>query len=295
MSDSPGLAALLADMAKTNTAPLWNLYANQLTREPRAPDDAYHWQWEVLAPLLERALVEVPMEHAERRVLLLSNPVFAPKTATTTHLQGGIQILNPGDHAPAHRHAAAAVRLVMEGQGAFTTVNSQRCLMEPGDLVLTPAWCWHEHVHPGSGPIAWFDGLDVPLVQALSSSFLEFGPIRDLPPTLPASVAESGLLPPEEELGERFRYHSPRFRYSGRWVVEALNVTVPHAVDGSRLLRYTNPVHGGPVMATLDCYALALAQGKPTLPYRSTANAIAVVVKGCGTSTVGDKTFAWRK
>jgi gentisate 1,2-dioxygenase len=28
--------------------------------------------------------------------------------------------------------------------------------MEEGDLVITPGWTWHEHVHKGSGPM--FDG-----------------------------------------------------------------------------------------------------------------------------------------
>jgi gentisate 1,2-dioxygenase len=23
--------------------------------------------------------------------------------------------------------------------------------MEPGDLILTPRWSWHGHVHPGGG------------------------------------------------------------------------------------------------------------------------------------------------
>ena len=54
------------------------------------------------------------MEHAERRVLLLANPAFAPQPYTTTNLQAGLQILQPGDHAAPHRHTVAALRFVMQ-------------------------------------------------------------------------------------------------------------------------------------------------------------------------------------
>jgi gentisate 1,2-dioxygenase len=272
------LRALVADMAEAHASPLWSLYASQLTREPRAPDDARHWPWATMQPLLHRALAHVPMEHAERRVLLLSHPAFAPRTATTTNLQGGLQVLAPGDRAPPHRHAAAAVRFVMSGQGAFTTVNGVRCPMAPGDLVLTPAWCWHEHEHPGSEPIVWFDGLDVPLVQALSTAFLEFGPV---PAAIDATAAPAA---PE-----------PRFHHSGAAAAEALAATPPSAADGSRTWRYTDPRTGGPVTPTLDAQALGLAPGRPTVPQRSTANAIAVVVQGQGESTVGERTIRWRR
>ena len=42
-----------------------------------------------------------------------------------------------------------ALRFVMEGKGAYTVVDGKSCLMEEGDLVITPGWTWHEHVHKG--------------------------------------------------------------------------------------------------------------------------------------------------
>jgi len=47
--------------------------------------------------------------------------------------------------------------------------------MRAGDLLLTPSWHWHGHHHVGDEPMAWLDGLDIPLVKKLDASFFEFG------------------------------------------------------------------------------------------------------------------------
>ena len=54
------------------------------------------------------------------------------------------QIVMPGEIARAHRHSAAALRLIIEGRGGYTVVNGKRVPMFPGDLVLTPNWSWHD-------------------------------------------------------------------------------------------------------------------------------------------------------
>ena len=63
--------------------------------------------------------------------------------------------------------------------------------------------------------------------------------------------------------------------------------------DGAKLLRYVNPLTGGAVMPTLDCYAMRLMKGQATADRRTTWNAICMVVAGEGTSTIGDETIEW--
>ena len=46
-------------------------------------------------------------------------------------------------------------------------------LMEPGDLVLTPNWTWHDHFNPGKNNIVWLDVLDSHLNNYLDTSFHE--------------------------------------------------------------------------------------------------------------------------
>jgi gentisate 1,2-dioxygenase len=55
-------------------------------------------------------------------------------------LVANIQIVMPGEIARAHRHSAAALRLIIEGRGGYTVVNGERVPMFPGDLVLAPNW-----------------------------------------------------------------------------------------------------------------------------------------------------------
>jgi gentisate 1,2-dioxygenase len=70
---------------------------------------------------------------------------------------------------------------------------------------------------------------------------------------------------------------------------------VPSGEDGSREIRYTNPLNNGPVMPTIDCYAVRLESGQPTQRRRSTASTICHVVEGSGRSVIGDKTIDWSR
>src|SRR5205085_1918986 len=68
------------------------------------------------------------------------------------------------------------LRFVVEGSGAWTTVDGVRLNMAPGDLVLTPAYAWHDHQNNSDEPMTWFDGLDLPLACYLDAQFFEFSP-----------------------------------------------------------------------------------------------------------------------
>ena len=79
----------------------------------------------------------------------------------------------PHEVAPAHRHSQSALRFVLDGRGAYTTVNGERTLMHPGDFIITPYMAWHDHGNDTDEPMFWLDGLDIPLIQFLDASFVE--------------------------------------------------------------------------------------------------------------------------
>lgn len=292
---APVAPDFLAAMAAKAVMPLWDRYHQLLRAEPQAPDRPFLWRWTELQPFIDRAAAEVTMDKAERRVLMLVNPDFGGKVITTTNLFAGIQILGPGESARSHRHTASALRLVMEGDGGATIVDGQNCPMEPGDLILTPNWAWHEHVNKGQGRVVWLDGLDLPLSAYLGAIFAEGGAAYDLRTNLAklsaGALAEGGLAPaiPFDD-----KQHSPMFRYPWHRVVAALAAAPDHG-DGSRRVHYTNPVDGGPVMPTMDCYAWRIERNRPTAKYRTTANAVCLAVEGEGTSSIGGATIEWRK
>ena len=79
---------------------------------------------------------------------------------------------------PSHRHTQTAFRFVVEGEGVWTNVEGDPVAMRRGDLLLTPGWHFHEHHNTTDHPMAWIDGLDIPLVSQLDAGFFEFGPGR---------------------------------------------------------------------------------------------------------------------
>jgi gentisate 1,2-dioxygenase len=269
-----------------NVTPLWETTAHRVAdNTPRA----YHWKWQVLRPLIDRAIAVTGLENAERRVLALTNPDAIGGRNTTTNLNGCLQVLMPGESARPHRHTANALRFVLEGSGATTQVDGKTCPMREGDLVITPGMSWHAHSHAGSAPIVWFDALDVPLHQYLGTAVFEPGPPKELPKTAEdAAFAIPNIVP---EVADA-RPYSPVFRYPKDATLAALGAA-PLARDGSHKIRYVNPLTGGPVMSLLDCTMARIDAGAETLPFRSTANALGVVIEGSGVSRVGRETFAW--
>jgi gentisate 1,2-dioxygenase len=183
-----------------------------------------------------------------------------------------------------------ALRFVMSGSGALTVVDGKACPMEMGDLVTTPGWCWHEHVHRGEGPIVWLDVLDASLHRYLGTDAFEPGPPNTYPQLAPDSAFTSALLVPETT-GPRQEY-SPVFRYPWGQAAAAVS-NAPLGPDGARRVRYANPVDGGPVMAFLDCSLVELAPGAETASFRTTASAVCCVVEGSGASRIGREDISW--
>lgn len=287
---------LIAAMASKHLRPLWDLYKTLNTREPRFFEPMI-WPWSEMEPLIARAAAEVDMAHAERRALMLEHPGLAGTTFTTPTLSAALQILEPGEHAHAHRHTLAALRFIVTGDGAITTTEGKDCLMEPGDLVLTPSWTWHKHRHPGKKRAVWLDGLDAPLCTALGTVFFDHGPSpsdSELARKESDAALACGAVAPQSEVIAHEHAYSPLFRYPWASVSAALDAMAP-AIDGSRRIRYVNPTNGGPVMPTIDCFAERFTVGKTTHPSRTTATAIVVVAEGEGHSQIGAKQFSWKK
>jgi gentisate 1,2-dioxygenase len=278
--------AFHAAMAAVNVSPLWEREA-RITK----PEPAHVWRWRELDPLIDQAVKATSMTEAERRVLMLNNPVFreGEQKGANVNLSVNLQVLMPGESARPHRHTMNALRFVLEGEGVTTIVEGKPCPMLPGDMLLTPGWTWHEHHHKGSKRCVWVDALDVPFHDYMRNAVFEPGPSHDITP-LPADEAfNSPGLVPQCPVATPY---SPLFRYPWESAVRAL-ASLPAAPDGSRRLRYTNPVTGGATMATLDCDVLQLGKGQATRAERTNGNIVCVVVEGEGESTIGDDVIGW--
>src|SRR6516165_3173087 len=242
--------------------------------EPRSEAVAYLWRWRDLRPQAIRAAELVGTQQAERRVLRLTNPKLSGAASNT--LVADIQIVMPGEIARAHRHSAAALRLIIEGRGGYTVVNGERVPMFPGDLVLTPNWTWHDHANDTDGPMIWLDGLDTPLVRMLEAGFYE------------------EYHHERQEFGaggnaSRWRYPMSEMRTA---LQRAADASSGAAGDGT-VLEYTNRETGGPVMPTIACHMQLLRPGEQTRACRRVCCTNYHVVEGVGYSMVGDRRLDW--
>jgi gentisate 1,2-dioxygenase len=282
-----------------NLAPLWEQLHSLVTRTPASKCQPVHWDYRKVRPFLDEAGRLITAEEAVRRVLILENPGLRGQAAATTSLYAGLQMILPGEIAPPHRHTQAAIRLILEGEGAYTSVDGEKTLMQRGDFIITPAWHWHEHGNESAAPMVWLDGLDVPMVAMLDASFAEHA--GDLAAPIPArrggeSKARFGsnLLPVDHQPASP---SSPLFKYPYAETLDALRAVgagnAPDACHGHKL-RYANPVDGGYPMPTMGAFIQLLPAGFASAPYRCTAGTVFAVIEGGVEVEVGGQHFTAR-
>lgn len=257
-----------------NLVPLWPSLRGVLPPgKPRPNTRATFWSYQAIRPLLLRAGELTPIEKAERRVLVLANPGHGlEKMQASAAIYLGMQLLLPGEWAPSHRHTPNAVRMVVEGEGAWTTVDGEKCPMRRGDLILTPTGLWHEHGHDGTQPVIWLDVLDLPMVYYMEASYHVNGERQAVRPGRgDRSYARGGLVPTPAFARSDKAY--PMLRYpwvDARAALESLAGDRPD-LDAVQVT-YANPETGGDAQNILGFYALMLRPGQTlALPARSPA------------------------
>lgn len=278
-------ADYLNALASCSLAPLWPQMRALLPRQsPAGRTRACHWRYADLRPLLLEAGRLTPVEKAERRVLVLADPGRGTDAMQlSASIYCGMQLLLPGELAPAHRHTPSAARIVVEGHGALTVVDGEPCPMEPGDLILTPGGMWHEHRHEGSEPVIWLDALDLPLFVDLEASYAQ-DPASD--------ASETTTLSPWSAQALRERY--PRLRFAWRDMRAQLD---ERAADGGVQhveIEYLHPGTGASCLHTLGFTAIRLEAGSRWAPHRRSASAAFHVVEGTGRTRIDDAVFEWK-
>ena len=276
-------ADYVAALEAQNLVPLWpNLRGVMPAGKPIPQTRATHWPYAAIRPLLLQAGELTPIEKAERRVLVLANPGHGlNKMQASAAMYLGMQLLLPGEWAPAHRHTPNAVRMVVEGEGAWSTVDGEKCPMLPGDLILTPTGLWHEHGHDGNDPVIWLDVLDLPLVYYMETSYhVDGGGQAVKSGHGERSYSRGGLLP--SPVFERSSSSYPMLRYpwaDARYALESLANNRP-ALQEVRVT-YANPQTGAHAENILGFYALMLRPGQTlALPTRSPATVFHLIEGG---------------
>jgi gentisate 1,2-dioxygenase len=277
-----------------NLVPLWPSLRGVLP--PHVPTRNTHaicWPYASIKPLLLQAGELTPIEKAERRVLVLANPGHGlEKMQASAAIYLGMQLLLPGEWAPAHRHTPNAVRVVVEGESAYTTVNGEKCVMQRGDLILTPTGQWHEHGHDGDKPVVWLDVLDLPLVYYMEASYHVNGPRQTVKPDRgDVTYAQGGVVPSVDfERAPDKPYPMLRYPWAqARATLSALAQSQPNLQ--SVQITYTNPETGGHAQNILGYYAQMLRPGQMLkLPVRSPAM-VFHLIEGAADVQMSDQRF----
>jgi gentisate 1,2-dioxygenase len=295
--ETPERRAFYDRIDKQNMTALWTVMGALMTPEPKSGCQPALWRFgEIRKAMLEAGKL-ITAKEAERRVLVLENPGLRGQSRITTSLYAGVQLVMPHEVAPAHRHSQSALRFVLEGAGAHTSVDGERTMMHPGDFIITPFMAWHDHGNETDEPMFWLDGLDMPIIQLLDASFVERLGEDEQPIGKPLGYSSArygaNLLPVDAHNG---RSTSPIFNYPYARTREALaelaKADRPDACHGIKM-RYTNPVTGDHAMPTMGTFIQLLPKGFKTARYRATDATVFVAMEGSGRTRVGEEVLDW--
>jgi gentisate 1,2-dioxygenase len=269
---------------------------NVVTNEPVTRVQPHVWHFNDVKNLVLESGGLITAEEAERRVLILENPGMHGESKATNTMFAGVQMIMPGEVAPAHRHASSAIRFVLDGEGAYTAVEGEKAFMSPGDFVITANWAPHDHGNTSDKPMLWLDVLDFPAVNFYEASFAEHFDTETQATTRQDGDSEafyaSGVLPDGAVTTGRtpvINYTYKRTRPIVERMMQAGDIDKRH---GARV-RYANPVTGGPVLPTMGAWLAMLPKGFEGEPYRATDATVFVCAEGEGSTTVDGKVLEW--
>ncbi len=283
LAATDSLDDLYPKLAAMGVCPGWNKPTPSLWPAPKKSFQPVHWSYAQAKGALDAAGRLIRTELAERRNLILFNPIENNPYATTRTIVSAYQMIMPGERAPSHRHVPNALRLIVDaGEGAYTIVDGKKLPMLSGDVVLTPNWCWHGHGNEGSSPAYWIDFLDVPLVQILEPMFFERHPQE-------FEAEDDGLEAPEKVAHKQTGLSETPLAFT-RQETEARLSRATADPSG----RFGVQIElGHPAMDTISLWMMRLAPGAKTAPYRTTANNIYAVVHGRGATVIDGRRFTW--
>ena len=301
VADTAELEEFYKRLGKLDTEALWTVANDIEPWYPQPKSTPMLWRYCDLRPAVIESASLVTAEDAGRRVVVLVNPGRKEHSAAAGLLYTGLQIMNPGESMTAHRHAAAALRFVIEGEGAWTIVDGDRLTVKARDFAITPRGSWHEHGNTSSEtPVIWQDGLDIPLVNSLDANFFEVHPdLHQMPGKVDNTSLYAhggGILKPAARSWDR-RY-SPLLAYPWEMTCEALQnqakITDGSPYDGV-IMEYVNPVTGGSVMPTMGAHMQLLRVDHVTQAHRHTGSVIYQVAQGRGHSIINGCRFDWER
>ena len=296
-SKDPKRAAFYEKISQRDMTPLWEVLKGLVTKEPKTACVPAIWHFDEVKPLVEEAGALLTAQEAERRVLVFENPAMRGQSKITNSLYAGLQLILPGEIAGAHRHTASAIRLILDGEGAYTQVDGEKTIMKYGDFVLTPNWTAHDHGNESKVPMIWLDVLDIPTINFFETAFSEHldDAVQNTARVDNDSLWRfgSGVLPDGTDTS---MIRSPVINYAYervRPILDRMKKTGDADKHHGFRLRYANPFNGGWSSPTMGAHLSLFPANFKSEPYRSTDGTIFVCLEGKGATKIGNETVEW--
>jgi len=290
------LEELYGKLDAVGMGPGWNKPTPSLWPEPRKTFVPAHWRYELARGALDAAGRLINTALAERRNLILFNPVAGNTYGTVRTLVAAYQMIMPGEWARVHRHTPNALRLILDAEpGTYTEVDGTNIAMMPGDVLLTPNWSTHGHGNHGKACAYWLDFLDAPLVQLLEPMFFEASEEKSADTAADksdetASGSAAGMGAKLTTTTVAATRDSP-FVFTREETLRRLSEAPPDPTGAFA----TQIELGCPALSTTALFMMKLRPGERTTSYRTTANNIYAVVEGEGTTEVDGMRFSWHR
>jgi gentisate 1,2-dioxygenase len=266
----------------------------QLIGGPNPAGVPFLWSWQTISKMLDRSCDALPDSDTVRRTLAFSNPEL--QTGSTHTLLGSVQMVRPNELAWAHSHSISALRFAIDGDAdLYTVVDGEPLAMETHDLILTPAWTWHDHHNEGNKNGIWLDVLDLPLV----------GAIKQMAYRVLGEHAQEVTQPKRDDIDSRASFlringssstGRPPLRFPWRDVEAQLAKLGLNDCDpyNGVMLEYTDPATEKSVLPTLSCNIQMLPAGFSTQQQRITSSALCYVIEGNGTTVINGEELHWK-
>ncbi len=283
-------------ISKFHMAPLWEVLKDLVTPEPKTECRPAMWKFSDVKKLMMEAGDVISAEEAERRVLVLENPVRPVRHASPIRC-------SPASSSFCLARSPTCISTLPPRSASCSTAKAPiprsraKTMMSHGDFIITANWAPHDHGNPGKQPVMWLDVLDLPTINHFETSFAAH-PDEKMQKTSHADGDSfdryaSGVLPDGAPANLN---RSPVINYpyaKMRPILERLKKTGDIDKRHGARVRYANPINGGPVLPTMGAYLSLLPKGFAGEPYRSTDGTIFAVAEGQGTTIIDGTPFEW--
>ncbi|MBM2803780.1 MAG: Cupin protein [Deltaproteobacteria bacterium] len=264
---------------------------------PRQGKTTAHWQWDAIYRGLKRSGEIVTVGPNGMTGMRSVVGIEAKKFPIWMNAQ----ILMPGERTQAHRNLRSETRLVCEAPtNAVFVCEYEAYPMERGDVVISPAWTFHDHWNKDTTPAIWIDGYDNgynPNVN-INERMPNDEPYEEVKKPAGYGPRTLGLARPIAPHTNNAPFPLPPMRYAWTHTHAALMALRENGDSDPYegiLIMLASPVDGGPTLPTIAWQAQLLSKKQKTMPHRHNSTTFYFAFEGAGAVVIDGERLEYGK